>query len=92
MADVSSDQRTAIVAGRTAYAEAIRAVLRARRFKCDGPCLGWFVDHETGLAARCDECALENGYAEELTDFDLYALDEVCKSVYDFRKYNDDER
>ena len=29
--------------------------------------------------------------AMSMTDFDLYALDEVCKAVYDFRKYAHDE-
>jgi len=71
---------------RTAYIEAIRAVLNARKHKCDDPkCPGWFVNSEYGDIERCDMCASENGYSAQIDDAACAVLPEAIKAQRAFR-------
>ncbi len=64
-----------------------RSTLRKRKTRCSPRCKGWFIDGESGLPTRCDECAVSNGYEGVIHDGVIALLPEAYKA---FRSGNVD--
>jgi len=62
-----------------ALTAAVRDLLNGRAHRCHPSCDGYFINAESGLVNRCDECATLNGY--DLTDRDLCSLPEVWEAM-----------
>lgn len=60
--------------------ENLRTVFDARGEQCHPTCQGWSIA-DTGLPARCDECASLNGYGGFVTDDMLSVLPPVWKAM-----------
>lgn len=63
------------------YRAAIRSVLISRTELCDPGCKGWFLDAESDIVCRCDECANLNGYASLIDDIAIRMLPEVWRAL-----------
>jgi hypothetical protein len=70
----------------------VKRLLGRRRLRCSPRCPGWFINVDTGHPERCDECADDNGYANDLADIDLYVLPAVTDAMVAWRTAEPDQR